>query len=459
MSYFDSLTSFQQANTAIQQHTQEIQEQGKEAKANTIEEKFNKVDALMNESGGAIGGFAGAYHIGRKVYKKVKTARKKLQEAKDTYDKLTGKDGEKPDGKSNNPDTENGGEDTEKTPNDHNRANGEEDDNFNPESQKPNVPEGEGDVELQDASEWSSRGGDASKGSGDDNTSKPDDVKQDGQDADKQPDTEAPTNESSGDALKTNVDDDDFSFFPDKEGGTDTGDIFKTKAPEPITSQDLPTGSGGASGGASGQGTLAVDDTKDISSLGDSGGLPRSDIQNLTLDPEPKPVVDDPLGANNTGKVSGNAEGDTPSSNTALADDAEQNIKSAVDTGAQNLAEKGQSLVDNVSGKVGEITDSAKGILNKGASVVDDAKTALSGASDAVDAVGGVLDFLGPIGEVIGAGLALGSFFHDLFGKHKNEEKQQQAEDAPTNIGQGGGVSLTSLATANVKSNVVGTLV
>ena len=91
------------------------------------------------------------------------------------------------------------------------------------------------------------------------------------------------------------------------------------------------------------------------------------------------------------------------------------------------------------------------------------AEEVIEGGSTAVEeglsTAGAVMDFLGPVGEVVGAGLALGSFFHDLFdkGDEKKKEAQQQAQLS------GGFTQTTGLDTANLQaqsslSKSVGTL-
>ena len=66
------------------------------------------------------------------------------------------------------------------------------------------------------------------------------------------------------------------------------------------------------------------------------------------------------------------------------------------------------------------------------------------------------LDFLGPVGEIAGAGIALGGFFHSLFDSGESK-KESDDEDAPTDISQGGGISSTSLQTQSQTSTQVGT--
>lgn len=94
MSYFDSLVSWKQAGDAIDAHRQTMEKTLNDAKATDIEDKYEHINNVINEAGGSIGGFSGAYHLTRKVYKKVKQAKAKVQEAKDTFEDLKAKGGQ-----------------------------------------------------------------------------------------------------------------------------------------------------------------------------------------------------------------------------------------------------------------------------------------------------------------------------------------------------------------------------
>ena len=53
--------------------------------------------------------------------------------------------------------------------------------------------------------------------------------------------------------------------------------------------------------------------------------------------------------------------------------------------------------------------------------------------SKVVDTAGEVLDFLGPVGELLGAGLAIGSLFRDVF-EHKKIEREKDAAESGQGI-------------------------
>jgi hypothetical protein len=94
MSYFDSLVSWKQAGDAIDAHRQTMEKTLNDGKATDIEDKYQHINNVINEAGGSIGGFSGAYHLTRKVYKKIKEGKAKVQEAKDTFEDLKSKGGQ-----------------------------------------------------------------------------------------------------------------------------------------------------------------------------------------------------------------------------------------------------------------------------------------------------------------------------------------------------------------------------
>ena len=90
-SYFDSLQSWKEAGDAINQHRTDMEKQLNEAKATDIGDKYSHIQDVLNTAGGAVGGFGGAYHLTRKVYKKVKGIKSKVEEAKNSFEDLKGK--------------------------------------------------------------------------------------------------------------------------------------------------------------------------------------------------------------------------------------------------------------------------------------------------------------------------------------------------------------------------------
>ena len=416
MSYFDSLSSWQTAANNIQQHQQGVEQEANNAKASTIEEKFDAVDKYMNESGSGIGGLGGGIHLIRRMYTKVKSGQQKVQDAKDAYNKIKNKNNT-PDGKSNNPDNENTDADG-KTPDEHSKMNGTEDeppstDVSAPKPEQPptadvdeestvdtGVPKG-GQQEMSDASDWAKAKVD-----------------------------EPPTTDTTPDV---STDGPQSQFFKDNP------DIYEKLQNNP----DLVEGVGQRQA----EGTL--------------GQKP------------PLNVEDTPLGENslaeapnpNTGiKSVPDAPDSTPTSAVGEAAEQEQNIKSAADAGSDvakgalnGLKQGGQDLVDQTASTASKAASKATGFLSDATDATE--TIAKSSLDSALQTAGGVLDFLGPIGEVVGAGLALGSFFHDIFGSSSKKDSEDDASDSKTIIAQGTGISTTSMQTAATKSNVIGTLV
>ena len=75
---------------------------------------------------------------------------------------------------------------------------------------------------------------------------------------------------------------------------------------------------------------------------------------------------------------------------------------------------------------------------------------------------GGVLDFLGPVGELVGAGLAIGSLLRDVFVHKKLEREKERAESGAGEhplVSGNVGMSVASAQQAAKETNVVGTLV
>ena len=92
-------------------------------------------------------------------------------------------------------------------------------------------------------------------------------------------------------------------------------------------------------------------------------------------------------------------------------------------------------------------------------------RSALTDTTDVVEKglteASGVLDLLGPVGELLGAGVALGSLFRDVFEHKKLEREKEQAKGGSgvhPLIAQASGVSVASAQQAAKQTNVIGTL-
>ena len=118
------------------------------------------------------------------------------------------------------------------------------------------------------------------------------------------------------------------------------------------------------------------------------------------------------------------------------------------------VREGGQNLLDTTASSVSDtVSTTTTALADTGADV------ASSALNVGLDTAGAALDFLGPAGELVGAGLALGSLFGSIFG-HKSKESEEQKElSEKTNIGGSSGISTESMGSSSTKSNVIGTIV
>ena len=128
--------------------------------------------------------------------------------------------------------------------------------------------------------------------------------------------------------------------------------------------------------------------------------------------------------------------------------------------GAGRAGSRAATQATNVLKSGGEVDDLiGQGSQAAGKVLTNVAKVGGEAADAAMETAGAVLDFLGPAGEIVGAGLALGSFFHDLFGHKKEQAKELQAKLGPQQAVANVGIDTSSIASQAQKSNLVGTLV
>ena len=210
------------------------------------------------------------------------------------------------------------------------------------------------------------------------------------------------------------------------------------------------------------------------------------EIKSPSRPPPAKPAETESTGLNSTADTINSEDGSVrlgQSAESINAQNAGNLAEKGVDAGADGakqgitaLQQGGNQIAEQTASKTSAITDSVSNVASKatnagdivsniatnaGKTILDSsAKTGAEIGSTAImDSVGAGLDFLGPAGELLGAGLALGSFFHDLFGDSKRKKEEKEAVDAPTDISQNEGISTDSIASASTKTNVVDTLV
>ena len=437
MSYFDSLSSWQQAGNAIQQQQEDSEKEQREQKAQNIAEKFSNVDKLLGESGGGIAGLGGGVHIGVRMYRK---AQKKASDAKKAFEEAK----KKLNGGGTKPEADGEGA---KTPSEHtSQPNGQEDQppKGKAKAKEDSKPEDEPAEEPPEA-------GEAPK-AGDGDTDKS--LEGDGEDEEIQGFDATPEMRAKADAdMGRN----------DLQKQHDIADNQIAENQKIVDGQDGPVYD--ESDGRIAQSKIdAHEQFKKDNPLPDKTEAPKP------TEPEPpKPTETEPqfnkegLGQSEDGGVrvgnnAGTGESGSSEITTSGADEGGTVVSDLADR-AGSMVDKVKGTIGNISDKVSDlkstVTDGAGDMLKAGAE-----KIAGQAGKDALETASGVLDFLGPIGELVGAGLALGSFFHDLFDKKKNERKQQQAESTGAiDIPSAGGISTTSMTVASEKSNVVGTVV
>tara|TARA_R110000823_G_scaffold118370_3_gene242163 strand:+ start:1447 stop:2604 length:1158 start_codon:yes stop_codon:yes gene_type:complete len=385
MSYFDSINSFNESAQAIQGQTENAQQAYREKKASTVEEKFDYVDKLMNESGGAIGGLGGGYHIGFKMYKKVKNARATAKKAvEDAKKKLNGS------ADSNKDETETDATSNDTPPQNHTKPSGEED-------------TGRGDAVDSKV-----------------DTSKVDTSQGEGKEVDAPTEPALPPAEG-----EISLDPISVARAGKKPATLDDSgtDLFQEQSTKPLLDQFTDSGSN-------------ISDAFTQGGFGGKKPMTKSNVETDNGGPAEEPAGGTPHDAD--------VPQTAPNVETGLGEDADSIVNKV-----KGVSNKVSSTIDDIKGGVSDL----KGTIKSGAEKMI--------GSDAVEAIGGVADFLGPVGELVGAGLALGSFFHNVFDKKKKDREEEDAERNTTgqNIVASGGISTASLAQASLKSNVVGTLV
>lgn len=301
MSYFNTLNEFLENANEAKSHMDEFKDSIVSSKVGDIKDKYDQAIDKIENYGQAVVGASSAYHLGRKVYKKIK--------------------------KGNDPSKD---EKEEKKPQ---------------EGEEPEQPEEQAPV------------------------------------------TEANSTEFQNPAFAKS--DEPFDLLEAK-GGKEietTEDIQS----DPVTSQDIPAGSGGASGGSAGSGTVDVDPNTDISNLGRSQEPLTEEQAKQFTNPE----------STDLDGVSDLAE----SGGKALADAGESTAKNFLENTGKKLAEKAG---EKIAEKVG------------------------------FDAVGAIADAVPVIGEIAG----VAQIFHGLFKENKMRAKESKEETkASTGIRVAGAVA------------------
>tara|TARA_R110000744_G_scaffold288032_1_gene399117 strand:+ start:820 stop:1884 length:1065 start_codon:yes stop_codon:yes gene_type:complete len=163
---------------------------------------------------------------------------------------------------------------------------------------------------------------------------------------------------------------------------------------------------------------------------------------------------DDPrLGTNSSSEVSTEgAKSDLnvkPTEADAKVAGSEADSSSATDSMVDGAAEK-------AAGGAGK--SFVKDAVNSGMEKLGVDDSIKAGVNSGLEVAGEALDFLGPVGEIVGAGIALVGFFRDIF-DHKHLMKKEAQAKLGGGIASQSGISMTSLQSAGTQSLQVGTLV
>ena len=401
MSLADLLNNYSQEIGARVQHNEEVEQDNIDRKATTMQEKFEHAQSVIEGVGTELTSLGGAFHLGRKMYKK--------------YQAKYGKN------KAKNPA---GNEETETSP----EESGAGGDGGSPanEDGDPDRTGGEG-AEGETAQRPAPTDGEGSSANS----------AEGGGEAEAQASAEAPTDEPTGEA-------------PAQPTG---------EAPLPSTEGDAPVAFNLGSEQSQAQRSAQADELEQNTDAiqGDDFGADvvrqaqaranqatqSAQDQLRTAEPvirdegasdaQPAQASDAPHGVSNSGEDSSEAV-------RQGANDAEQ---SAV-RGAEAGADEGSTLTSSLTGARNAVMSEADaGVGNMIKQGVTKVASKVGGALGDVGGLAtteGVLDALGPVGEAAGAIVGLVSLFENLF------HKPDKVEDTGPVQTQAGGIDPTALA-------------
>ena len=463
MSYFSSLSQYNQTKNAVAQHTTDMEQAGKDAKAAASQKAFEGYSQLLESAGGSTTGLAGGFHVTRKIYKKYKALKQAGQDAKDaiTKGKQDAKDQDAEDDADadeelGEPEEFSTGSTTETT----GQAGQETSDLIDKGSTetKPNTQADELDNEAEDKD-------------AEDDLPEPEEFEEGSSTANDVKGSD--TSVSQSDAPTDNTRSFDFNTQ-----AADTVEDLKpsTTAPSVMEDDDLNSGfrisntnapdieqgntdmlskdMGGQEPTQTTEGTRSNPDN-----LGEEPDLLEGEDKEAGTTPDDSELPE-PVDFKELNTQSGEGADTGGKAVEVAAEDQEKTggFQAGAETTDADLTTAGSAdRVEQGAQAFKDITPTPKGAtLGLDADAGDLADAGSSLLTSGLETAGTVLDFLGPVGEVVGAGIALGGFFHSLFDSGE-EKKESDDEAAQTDISQGGGISSQSLKTASQSTNMVGT--
>ena len=475
MAYFNSLSSYKETQKAVAQHTTDMEESVKDAKAEASQKAYEGYSQLLETAGGSTTGLAGGFHLTRKIYKKYQNAKSAVSDVKgqaqDAIDSVKGKVSDASDAVADT------AKDTVK-------------DSVGEDAEPESADFTTGDTTTEGVSGVSDDPDVAFKSDNAVSNTQSDSL--DKLDTDQQADSNLPepedyelksTNmeapESKVSELNTGEVNDPTNVNVDNTKASDTINDLKEADQEDSATGAVKDGQfsrqelGGDNSALGG-----VEDAQDTFG-GDIGSLQTPKTIDSSIQ-SADPVLGEEPDAEKTD--TNQLDGSEPADED-LPDPVDYDIKSTTNLPKTSLDATDQSAVkaggENTGTELAGDADASADRLEQGANAFKDITPTPSGGagglgltgdatagelSEGVSSLGssileGVstgLDFLGPVGEVVGAGIALGGFFHSLFdgGEKKKEDTDESTQ---TDMSAGGGISATSLKTASNTTNLVGT--
>jgi hypothetical protein len=120
-------------------------------------------------------------------------------------------------------------------------------------------------------------------------------------------------------------------------------------------------------------------------------------------------------------------------------------------------AEDSNSILSNMTDTLGDVANAVKsGVQKAGSAIADSVTSTIS----EMGTVSGALDAVGPIGEVLGAGVGIADLFYGLLSKSSENSEEEEAEtSAKDAITQSGGIDVKNVIHSGSIGGSVGTMV
>ncbi len=447
MSYFQTLSNFQDTANQIQAHQDEVQQAYADTKKQDVDDKFDFVDKVLGQSAGGLGGLGASIHGLRTTYKKYKKAKKLFQtaqeKAKEAKAKLQGK--KNPSGDSQ--------EDTEQSETTSAKNTTEQADGTEPatpaettETQNTN-PATQGNTEASTAPEADPAG--SNSASTNDPTATLDD-----------PAVNTGTLDASAQgSIPPAGRDLSYPVSQEGQGGTASFDNPATRGinnPQNIGVDSLenipegrePSAVSSAADEALARMNKALGRSQNVIDQFDN----RTPIQASSKSAAPQTNENDP---NASPKVETNNTNANPSNTSENTNNTE---KSGQAQEEGNINESPSKAVAETGADDGDAAGGLSDLLKTG--VKSGVEDLASTATETLTNVGTALDFLGPAGEIVGAGLGLVGLFTGLLDHSKEKEQETQVmASAQTAQQQKGGIDIANVIHSGSIGGSVGTLI